>query len=138
MNFPGRRTLLIVDDDPAVRKVIEGYFTSDAYEVLVAANGSEALDIASHREIDVVLLDVIMPGLSGVDVLKQLRIDSPHTAVIMVTAMAEVEFAVVAMKLGAYDYVTKPFRLDDLRSRLEGVLKRRDLALQQEFHQRDT
>ena len=83
------------------------------------------------------LLDIGMPGLSGIDVLRQLRTDYPDTSVIMVTGMTDVVTTVAAMRLGAYDYVLKPFNLDDIVLRVEKARERRHLTLQVKNYQRD-
>ncbi len=122
--------ILIVDDEPTARENLERLLRTNGYETVVAADGQEALQRLSEQEFEVVLLDIRMPGLSGMDVLRRVDTDHSDTSVIMITAVAEVDAAVEAMKLGAYDWVTKPFNLDDILFRIEKARERRYLALQ--------
>ena len=137
MVIPGRRTVLIVDDEPSVRETLERLLKSNGYEPTVAANGHEALAHALSQEFEVVLLDIRMPGLSGIDVLQRLLADHPDTGIIMVTAVVDTKTAVDAMKMGAYDYVLKPFDLDDILVRVQKARERRFLAIQVKNHQKD-
>ena len=137
MVIPGRRTVLIVDDEPSVRNTLERLLKSNDYEPVVAANGHEALAHALSQEFEVVLLDIRMPGLSGIDVLQRLLADHPDTGIIMVTAVVDTKTAVDAMKMGAYDYVLKPFDLDDILVRVQKARERRFLAIQVKNHKKD-
>jgi DNA-binding NtrC family response regulator len=129
-----RGTVLVVDDDQAVRSVVSRKMQSAGYDCVTAADGREALEKVSAQTFDLVLLDIKMPGPSGMEVLPQIVTGSPDTCVIMITAVVDTETAVQAMKLGAYDYVTKPFNLDDLNIRVEKALERRRLIKEnQEF-----
>ena len=128
---------MVVDDDPLVLDTLERLLKTGGYTVVTASNGHEALARASSQEFEVVLLDIGMPGLSGIDVLRQLHTDYPDTSVIMVTAVTDTNTAVEAMKLGAYDYVLKPFNLDDIIVRVKKARERRHLALQVKNYQRD-
>jgi DNA-binding NtrC family response regulator len=98
----------------------------------MVATGERALEYVAEREFHVALLDIKMPGLSGIDVLRQLHASQPEpeTSVVMISAVADLEIAVEAMKLGAYDYVIKPFNLDDLLMRVEKARERKYLAVQ--------
>lgn len=137
MNIPAKHTVLVVDDEFSIRDNLEQLLKTNGYGTVVSSDGQEALERASEQEFEVVLLDIRMPGLSGLDVLRQLRSDHPDIAVIMVTAVGDVEAAVEACRLGAYDYVTKPFDLDDILMRVEKARERRQLALQVENHQQE-
>lgn len=119
--------ILVVDDDPAVRSVVSRKMQSDDYECVVATDGRDALEKANEQEFDVVLLDIKMPGPSGMEVLPQMVEQHPDVCVVMITAIIDTQTAVEAMKLGAYDYVTKPFNLDDLSLRVEKALERKRL-----------
>ena len=105
--------VLVVDDDETVRVLFQRILQAAGYEAVIAANGKEALSVIADGGIDVVMLDINMPGLSGVEVLGKISTDWPDLCVIMVTAVADVQTAVTAMKLGAHDYITKPFDQDD-------------------------
>ncbi len=120
-----KETILVVDDDQAVRGIISRKMQSEGYICVTAANGREALEKVATQQFDLVLLDMKMPGPSGMDVLPQIVADHPDTSVVMVTAVADTQTAVEAMKLGADDYVTKPFNLDDLSMRVKEALKRK-------------
>ncbi|MGB2815357.1 MAG: response regulator [Dehalococcoidales bacterium] len=105
--------VLVVDDEETVRVLLQRILQAAGYEVATAANGKEALSVIADGGIDVVMLDIKMPGLSGVEVLGKISADWPDLCVIMVTAVADAQTAVTAMKLGAYDYITKPFDQDE-------------------------
>ncbi len=107
-----RAKVLVVDDEESVRDVLCETLVEAGEEVISAADGQDALDLLSASDVGVMLLDIRMPGLSGLDVLREVQVRSPATCVIMVTAMADLATGVNAMKQGAYDYVTKPFDVD--------------------------
>jgi len=127
-------TILIIDDEEAIRGILCRKLESDGYHCEVAADGKEALWKAFMKDFDLVLMDIKMPGISGMEALPQLVTNHPDTCVIMMTAVVDTETAVQAMKLGAYDYVTKPFDLDDLGMRVEKALERRKLILENREH----
>lgn len=107
MTDPGR--LLIVDDETPVLEVLSEYFTGQGYAVETASSGKDALEAVRRRRPDVVLLDIRMPGMDGVELLRKLRDLDPGLAVIMVTANEDVALARETLKIGAFDYVGKPF-----------------------------
>jgi two-component system NtrC family response regulator len=109
------QAVLIIDDDASLRRVIEFTLHEAGYRVLTAADGAEGLRLFALEKPPVVITDIQMPTLSGYEVLKKIKADSPGTLVIVITAFGSVERAVEAMKLGAYDYLTKPFSRDELR-----------------------
>jgi two-component system response regulator AtoC len=106
--------ILVVDDEEPFRRLLKKELTRKGYAVEVAADGGEALRILRDRSFDVVLLDVIMPGVDGISLMKALKEDPGSPAIIVLTGRATVETAVEAMKNGAYDYLTKPYKLDEL------------------------
>lgn len=122
--------VLIVDDEEPIRNLISRKLQSEGYDCVMASDGEIALETASGRDFDLVLLDIKMPGISGIEVLSQIVEDHPDTCVLMSTAVADAQTAVEAMKLGAYDYVIKPFDLDDLNLRVERALERKRLVLE--------
>jgi DNA-binding response OmpR family regulator len=128
-------TILIVDDEEAIRGILSRKLKSDGYSCELAVDGKEALWKAFMKDFDLVLMDIKMPGLSGMEALPQIVTNHPDTCVIMMTAVVDTETAVQAMKVGAYDYVTKPFDLDDLGMRIEKALERRKLVLENRDHQ---
>jgi len=128
----GRR-VLVVDDDEGVRNLLRRILEETGYQVTTAADGEEALYEVALGEVEVVLLDIKMPGMSGMEVLKKLDEDSLGVCVIMVTSVVDTETAVEAMKLGAYDYIIKPFARDDVLQKVLGAVEiwRRRLQLQE-------
>ena len=118
-------SILIVDDEEAMRNILLRRLEAELYDCVTASSGEDALDKTARQDFDVVLLDIIMPGLPGLEVLPQLRIRQPHSQVIMVTAVLNRDTIEEAMRLGAYDYVTKPFNFADLIARVEKALERK-------------
>jgi DNA-binding response OmpR family regulator len=117
------RQVLVVDDEPHIRAVLRGYLEADGFAVSEAADGQAALRSLRQDPPDVVLLDVMMPGLDGLDVLRQLRTFS-DVFVIMLTARAEEVDKLVGLGVGADDYVTKPFSPREVTARVKAVLRR--------------
>jgi len=109
------QTVLVIDDDDSLRRVTEYTLQEAGYRVLTAVDGEEGLRLFARERPPVVITDIQMPALSGDEVLKRIKAESPGTLVIVITAFGSVEQAVEAMKLGAYDYLTKPFSRDELR-----------------------
>jgi len=120
------RRVLVVDDEPGVRESLR-MLLKDECEVVTAASASEALERLAAASPDVVLLDLVMPGRSGLDLLSDLRERSPEAEVVVLTATKTVATAVEAMKRGAADYVTKPFEVDALRLKVRRFLEQRNL-----------
>ncbi|MDE3231248.1 MAG: response regulator transcription factor [Chloroflexota bacterium] len=121
-----QRPILVVEDDDDLRSTLAYNLTAEGYEALVAADGVTALEIARRQPLALVLLDVMLPRLDGLDVLRQLRA-RPETAslpVLMLTARAEESDVVVGLELGADDYVTKPFSWNEVRARVRALLRR--------------
>jgi CheY-like chemotaxis protein len=109
---PGK--VLVVDDEPEVRQVLLEFLSSRGYDVIPASRGAEAVAIVESDKPDVVLLDVSMPDMDGVETLRRLNAIAPDLAVIMVTANADIGVTSKLLALGAVDYVPKPFDLDYL------------------------
>src|SRR5579864_6428335 len=121
-------TILLVDDDEAVRQVLSFPLERDGYQVVQAADGEEALREFGQRAIDLVVLDVMLPRLDGLDVCKQLRTQS-GVPIIMLTARDDELDKVLGLELGADDYITKPFSIREFRSRVRALLRRASLSL---------
>ena len=117
------RRVLVVDDEPHIRTVLRGYLQADGFEVAEAADGAAALAAMRDQPPDLVLLDVMMPGIDGLEVLRQLRTFS-DVYVILVTARAEEVDKLVGLGVGADDYVTKPFSPREVTARVKAVLRR--------------
>jgi DNA-binding response OmpR family regulator len=118
------RKVLIVEDDQAMAVALRDGFTYEGYAVQVARDGADGLKLASERELDLVILDVMLPKMNGLDVCKQLRSDGKSTPIIMLTARGQEIDKVLGLKTGADDYVTKPFSFLELMARVEAVLRR--------------
>jgi len=119
--------ILIVDDEASVRTFVQQALADEEYDIRTAANVPEALDQAREEIFDLIITDLMMTPLSGMDLLRAIKEISPETEVLMMTAYGTIETAVQAMKLGACDYITKPFPVDELRLRVEHVLERKRL-----------
>jgi two-component system KDP operon response regulator KdpE len=117
-------SVLVVDDEPALRKVIRTSLAASGFAVGEAGTGGEAVGIVQQRPFDLVLLDVNMPGMSGVEACRQIRALVPRIGIVMVTVRDAEEDKVRALDAGADDYVTKPFRFRELVARLGAVLRR--------------
>lgn len=130
-----RATVLIVDDDPSARKILQSRLRMMNVQALIASSGSEALKQIRQETPAVVLLDLQMPKMSGIDVLRSLKREGLEVTVIVVTAHATVEAAVEAMKEGAYDFITKPVDAEHLKIVLEKAFERESLRAQSRFLQ---
>jgi two-component system alkaline phosphatase synthesis response regulator PhoP len=118
------RKVLIVEDDQAMAVALRDGFAYEGFAVQVARDGADGLRLASERELDLVILDVMLPKMNGLDVCKQLRNDGKNTPIIMLTARGQEIDKVLGLKTGADDYVTKPFSFLELMARVEAVLRR--------------
>src|SRR6516225_8753272 len=116
--------ILIVEDEPNMVAGLRDNFEYEGYEVLTASDGAEGLGRALNDAPDLVVLDVMMPKMSGLDVCKQLKAKRPSIPVIMLTARGQEVDKVVGLELGADDYVTKPFSIRELLARVKAVLRR--------------
>ncbi len=123
-------TLLIADDDPGLRESLERTLTREGYRVILASDGRGALERLQGGGIDLVVTDLKMPGLTGIEVLRAAKAIAPDVDVILLTAFGTGEEAVKAMKDGAYDFLTKPFRREQLLKLISKALERRDLIEQ--------
>src|SRR5688500_1085712 len=130
------RTLLVADDDPGLRESLERTLSREGYRVVLAPDGQAALERLQGGGVDLIVTDLKMPGLTGLELLRAAKAIAPDIDVILLTAFGTVEEAVKAMKDGAYDFLTKPFRREQLLKLIDKALERRDLieknrALQQ-------
>ncbi|WP_129595897.1 response regulator [Anaerophilus nitritogenes] len=121
------KKILIVDDEKNIRMTLKHCLKEEGYEIDSAVNGEEALKKSIEEEFDLMLLDIKMPGLTGMQVLSKVREKGSKIDVIMMTAYGTIEKAVEAMKLGAIDFISKPFTPDEIRSIVKEVLDRKDL-----------
>ncbi|MBN2499052.1 MAG: sigma-54-dependent Fis family transcriptional regulator [Deltaproteobacteria bacterium] len=120
-------TVLVVDDDPHIVRTLEIMLRGDGHEVVTAASGEEALERLRHRSVDIALVDLQLPGISGTELLRRLRDEHRDVETVIVTAHGSIETAVEAMKEGAFDYLTKPFSPDQVRHRLRQIERVRQL-----------
>src|SRR4029453_4464830 len=116
--------VLVVDDEPAVREVLERILRLEGFEVAIACDGREAVRAQAATPADAVLLDVLMPGLDGLEVCRRLRDTGDRTPVLMLTARESVGDRVAGLEAGADDYLPKPFALEELLARLRALLRR--------------
>jgi DNA-binding response OmpR family regulator len=119
--------VLVVDDEPTIRDVVSRYLVRAGYETIVAATGREALRQAGEGRPDVVVLDLMLPDVDGLEVMRRLRqLDRNRTAIVLLTARGEESDRVIGLRLGADDYVVKPFSPTELVARVEAMLRRLD------------
>lgn len=123
-----QETVLVVEDDPTLRMGLRATLRSAGFKVLVASTGPEGLEAATSESPDLVLLDVMLPGMNGFEILRALRERSPDLPIIMLTAKGEEQDKVQGLRLGADDYVVKPFGIAELLARVDTNLRRCRLA----------
>lgn len=126
---------LVVDDDPAVRHSLRKVMEMEGLATAEAGSGKEALAFLAEHPVPLVISDIYMPELDGLELLREVRARYPDTSVIMLTGVAEVKTAVNCLQLGAMDYISKPVDIDEVRLRVASALEKRDLILQnREYH----
>ena len=121
------RTVLVVDDEPTLRETLAEALEQDGLRVVTAADGREALERFRSEQPDLVLLDLMLPGLSGIEVCRIIRTES-SVPILMLTARDSELDKVVGLELGADDYVTKPFSLRELQARIRAILRRAEIG----------
>lgn len=119
-----KHRILVADDEDSFRDILNSQLTKAGYEVHLASDGEEAITRLGEKKIDVVLLDIRMPKVSGIQVLKYISQNCPTTKAIMLTGFADLELAMEAKQFGAVDFINKPFSLDDVISSVEQAVKR--------------
>lgn len=122
-----KNRLLIVDDEAIIRQSLKAWFLEDGYEIDIAENAEDALKLYEKGKYDLILLDIKMPGMSGMDLLVKLKEFDPDAIIILITAYASVSSAVKALKSGAYDYITKPIDPDELSHLVKNALNQKIL-----------
>jgi DNA-binding NtrC family response regulator len=118
----GKNRILVVDDEDALRTVLSSELEGEGYQVASASDGEEAIKILGTQSFDLILLDIKMPNVDGFEVLKFVKQNQPKTKVIMLTGFADLKNAIESKKLGAEDFVSKPYDLVDLLTTVERVL----------------
>jgi two-component system response regulator PilR (NtrC family) len=121
-------TILIVDDEEIMREILEALLAREGYQVRMAASAEAGLELAKTTTFDAAIVDVMMPGMDGIQLLQELKKLDEELPVLMITAFASVETAITAMKLGAFDYVTKPFKNDEVLVVVRNAVERRHLV----------
>ncbi|MBI4403968.1 MAG: sigma-54-dependent Fis family transcriptional regulator [Deltaproteobacteria bacterium] len=122
--------ILVVDDEESIREFFEIMLKREGYEVVTASNGIEALEALKKRQADLVITDIQMPEMSGLELLGKIREMDSELMVIMITAFGSTETAIEAMKLGAYDYIQKPFKIEEVKIIIRQALEKRVLKLE--------
>src|SRR5574341_136475 len=123
-----QKAILVADDDASIRSLLKQLLQEEGYAVHEAATGVEVVDRVKDASPDLVIMDVRMPELDGIEALSRVKAGSPKTAVLIMTAFGSSNAAIRAMDLGAFDYVTKPFDLDKISYTVRNVFERQDLA----------
>ncbi len=121
--------ILVVDDEPSIREIVTLYLKRSGYEVITAADGQVAVDVLARQTFDLVVLDLMLPRVDGLEITRRLRATS-QTPIIMLTARSEEIDRILGLEMGADDYVTKPFSPQELVSRVRAVLRRSQRAQQ--------
>jgi DNA-binding NtrC family response regulator len=125
--------ILIVDDEEVLRDVLDAVLRREGFDIIAAASGEEALSVLdSSEEVDLVILDVMLPGISGIDTLRAIRISNPYLPVIVITAFSSIDGAIDAMKQGAFHYIPKPFKNEEVVLTVNKALEQRRLSRENE------
>src|SRR5438094_4698550 len=120
-------TVLVVDDEEIMREILEALLTREDYDVRLATTAQEGLDLARSMPFDAAIVDVMLPGMDGITALDEFKKIDDDLPVLMITAFASVENAIAAMKRGAFDYITKPFKNDEVLVVIRNAVERRQL-----------
>jgi DNA-binding NtrC family response regulator len=126
--MPRTGSILVIDDEEIMREILEALLTREGYQVRLASSGEEGLELAKTAPFDAAIVDVMMPGMDGISTLEELRKLDADVPVVMLTAFASVETAIAAMKRGAFDYVTKPFKNDEVLVVVRNAVERSQLV----------
>ena len=119
-------SILVVDDVPDMREILNHSLAGEGYRVATASSGDEALTRLEEHEFDVIVSDIVMPGVGGLEILEKSRLLDPRVAVILMTGHATLDTAIAALRRGACDYLEKPFPLDELKVRVQRLIELRD------------
>lgn len=122
--------ILVVDDEESIREFLEIMLKKEGYEVTIAEDGAKAKDILTKKSFDMIISDLQMPNMTGIELLKHVKESYPDTVFMLITAFGTTETAVDAMKMGAYDYVTKPFKIDEVRMNIANALRSQNLEVE--------
>ena len=133
---PPSATVLVVDDEPIIRDSLAEFLTKEALRVVTAATGEDALRQLAQSRFDVLICDINLPGLDGLEVLERVGRISPETFVVLITAYATVESAVEAFQKGAHDYLMKPILFHEVLGKIRRLLAQRELAHENQWLRR--
>jgi two-component system, NtrC family, response regulator PilR len=122
--------ILVVDDEESIREFLEIMLRKEGYEITLAEDGQKAKDLLQKKSFDMIISDLQMPNMTGIELLKYVRQDFPEMLFMMITAFGTTETAVEAMKMGAYDYLTKPFKIDEVRINISNALRSKNLEFE--------
>jgi two-component system response regulator PilR (NtrC family) len=128
MSTTRKGTILVVDDEEIMREILETLLTREGYDVKLASSGEEGLEVARALPLDAAIVDIMMPGINGIETLDELRRIDEDLAVVIITAYGSIESAISAMKSGAFDYITKPFKNDEVLVVIRNAMERRRLV----------
>ena len=126
------KKILVIEDEESIRMALEDDFILEGYAVEVASDGFEGMEKAKNPEIDLIILDIMLPGMNGFDICKKLRSKNIQTPIIMLTAKGQEIDRVVGLEIGADDYVTKPFSPRELQARVKSIFRRMDKSAKNE------
>tara|TARA_B110001454_G_scaffold219199_1_gene251724 strand:- start:26584 stop:27990 length:1407 start_codon:yes stop_codon:yes gene_type:complete len=122
--------ILVVDDEESIREFLEIMLRKEGYEITLAEDGQKAKELLQKKSFDMIISDLQMPNMTGIELLKYVRQDFPEIIFMMITAFGTTETAVEAMKMGAYDYLTKPFKIDEVRINISNALRSKNLEFE--------
>lgn len=122
--------ILVVDDEESIREFLEIMLKKEGYEITLAEDGQKAKDLLAKKSFDMIISDLQMPHVTGIELLKHVKESYPDTVFMLITAFGTTETAVEAMKMGAYDYLTKPFKIDEVRLNIQNALRSRNLEVE--------
>jgi len=128
--------ILLVDDEEIFTRNMAKLLTTRGYKVTAVNSGDAAIQALEAQPVDVIVLDLKMPGMDGLTTLKEIQKLGLFTQTLMLTGHGSIDSALEAMKLGAYDYLTKPCEIDDLVAKIEGAWKKKDTAVQQDMQEK--
>lgn len=132
-SMPDKCRLLIIEDDTALAALLEEYLSESNYDIQVINDGNSAIELLSHQHFDLVLSDIMLPGASGLSILKKAGGDFARTIVVLMTGYSSIDNALSAVKQGAYDFVSKPFQLPEIKIRLDNAVGFQLLLRQQQL-----